>query len=299
MHLELVPPGLSHTDTLIALWNALLYVGGFLGCCIYPIVSSRYGRRVPLAAAAVCVIIGGALQAAEVNTAMLAVARVITGIGSGSFLPGCPLYQAEVAPAHARGLIIGLHACCIGSGFMVAQWMGAAFFYVEGQVDWRVPLGLQCVSPIALLCIVFFLPESPRWRESSQVEPLFLAPVTDEVTVYMNGNAEKAENVLKRLHHDKADPTSSYPHNEFLLMKAQIDLEAETKPSMWNCVRDPHLRKRFIAGILAASATQASGSIVILSKFVELGVRSLPLLSSIRMTGTKKFQPIHLSFTQS
>jgi MFS family permease len=300
MELELVPPGLDYTNTLIALWNALLYVGGFIGCCIYGPISSRYGRRIPLALAAVCVIVGGALQAGEVHPAMLAVARVITGLGSGSFLSSCPLYQAEVAPAHARGLVIGLHAGCVGTGFMLAQWMGAAFFYASGQASWRVPLALQCVSPIALLCVVFFLPESPRWRKSSSPLPMKMdqVHVSNNHVVYMNGQAEESERTLVRLHQDKADLSNSFAHNEFLVMKAQIDLEAEEDQSLLRCIRDPHLRKRFIIGILAASASQATGAIVILSECPEPRSSQVSTMASRSrsLERANKSQPTHPSF---
>jgi MFS family permease len=281
MDLELQPPGLAHTDSLIATWNSLLYVGGFLGCCVYPLLSSRFGRRIPLAVGSVFVIIGGAMQAGEVNTAMLCVARILTGYGIGNFLPGCPLYQAEVAPAHARGLMVGLHASVVGAGFAAADWIGAAFFHVPGQVDWRVPLAIQCASPIALLCIIFFLPESPRWCEFPDIKAMSLLDLAYNFTVYVNGRAEEAEKTLMRLHRDKADPTSSYPHHEFVLMKGQIDLEAEANQSLWNGLKDPHLRKRFIVGFLGTTASQSSGSIVILSTSTELRGGFL-ILSSLR-----------------
>lgn len=166
-YLDLDPegPNASHANSLIAAFNALLYVGGFVGCCLYPISSSRLGRRFPLGVGSVLVIVGGALQAGTTHNAMMCVARVVTGVGIGHFLPGCPLYQAEVAPAHNRGFLVGLHAAVVGAGFAVAQWMGVAFFNVPGQAGWRVPLALQCVSPLFMLCIVPFLPESPRWRK--------------------------------------------------------------------------------------------------------------------------------------
>lgn len=163
LDLALEGPGASHTNSLIAAFSALLYVGGFIGCCIYPILSSKFGRRLPLGVGSIFVIVGGALQAGTVHSAMMCVARIVTGIGIGHFLPGCPLYQAEVAPAHNRGFMVGLHAGVVGAGFAVAQWIGVAFFHVHGQAGWRIPLALQCVAPIAMLGILAFLPESPRW----------------------------------------------------------------------------------------------------------------------------------------
>lgn len=112
MGLELTGPGASHTETLVAVWNSLLYIGALIGCSIYPWGARTYGRRAPIAAGAVGVIIGGGLQAGCVNSSMLAVARVIIGLGIGNILPGVPLYQAEVSPPHGRGLMVGLHGMC-------------------------------------------------------------------------------------------------------------------------------------------------------------------------------------------
>jgi MFS family permease len=270
MDLELVPPGLAHTDSLIAAWSALLYVGGFIGCCIYPLLSSRFGRRFPLGVGSIFVIVGGALQAGTVDTAMLCVARIVTGVGIGHFLPGCPLYQAEVAPAHHRGLMVGLHACVVGAGFAVAQWIGVAFFHVSDQAGWRVPLAIQCAPPAILLSIIAFLPESPRWCESTYPTWTLLFVFADVGKVYLNGRVEEAEKTLTRLHQDKADPNNTYTYHEFMLMKAQLDLEAEASQSVWNGFKDPHMRKRFIVGWLGTTASQSSGAIVILSKSIEL-----------------------------
>lgn len=108
-YLGLVPVGNSHTEALIAAWNCLLYVGGMIGCVCYPWISNRYGRKFPIFLSSVSVIIGGGMQAGIVNAAMLCVARVIQGLSNGLVLSGIPLYQAEVAPPHTRGLMVGLH----------------------------------------------------------------------------------------------------------------------------------------------------------------------------------------------
>jgi hypothetical protein len=89
-------------------------------------------------------------------------------------------------------------------------------------------------------------------------------------TVYLAGRVQEAEEVIVRLHRDKADPTDSYAHDEFMHIKAQLDLEAEASQSIWKGLKDPHMRKRFIVGWLGTTASQSSGSIVILSKSTEL-----------------------------
>ena len=111
-------PGKGYADAIIAAWNCLIYVGAVIGGVLHSFVSNRWGRKMPITVGASLTAVGGALQAGTVNSTMLAVARVIIGIGIGFILPAIPLYQAEVAPPHARGLMVGLHG---EMGFQYSQ----------------------------------------------------------------------------------------------------------------------------------------------------------------------------------
>jgi MFS family permease len=109
LNLPLTGDGAGRTQALIAAWNCLLYVGGMIGCLAYPWISNNYGRKFPIFLSAVAVIVGGGLQAGTINSGMLCAARTIQGLSNGLILSGVPLYQAEVAPAKSRGLMVGLH----------------------------------------------------------------------------------------------------------------------------------------------------------------------------------------------
>ena len=82
----------------------------------------------------------------------------------------------------------------------------------------------------------------------------------------MKGRHEAAEKVLVKLHRDHSDPTDSFARKEYLIMKAQIELEAETPLSYTQAIKKPSMRRRFILGWLTMSGTQFSGLLVILSK---------------------------------
>ncbi|KAF7557364.1 hypothetical protein G7Z17_g637 [Cylindrodendrum hubeiense] len=123
---------------------------------------------------------------------MLTVSRFIIGIGAGVILPAIPLYQAEVSPAHARGLMVGLH-------------------------------------------------------------------------VYIQGREAEAEATMIKLHRVKDDPTDSFARQEFMVTKAQLDLDMQNRTTVWNAFHIPSLRKRLIIGFLAMMGTQCSGLNVLLS----------------------------------
>ncbi|KAJ9637394.1 hypothetical protein H2204_004818 [Knufia peltigerae] len=246
MHLDPEGPGKSYANTIIAVWNTILYAGGIISCLTCPIVGNRYGRKKVIFLGAAISVLGAALQAGSVNPAMMIVSRFIVGTGMGVLLATVPLYQAEISPPSNRGLIVGLHASLIGYGSMIASWIGVAFYHVPGAAGWRVPLALQVVFPLALCIVVFFVPESPRW-------------------LYMNDRADEAEKVLIALHRRADDPNHTFARKEIQIIKSQIDFERENKLPISQAFKKRSLQKRFIIGFLAMWDTQCSGLIVVLA----------------------------------
>jgi MFS family permease len=96
---------------------------------------------------------------------MLLVARFITGLGSGMVNSTVPLYQSEIAPPKIRGHMVGLHGTLLVAGYAMAGWAGyGCYFEPNQQIQWRLLLALQVVTPGMLLCASPFLPESPRYQ---------------------------------------------------------------------------------------------------------------------------------------
>ncbi|KAF2806030.1 general substrate transporter [Mytilinidion resinicola] len=247
MGLDVVGPGADFANSMTAVWNCMLYVGAVIGGISYSFVSDRFGRKTPMVVGCVFAFIGSALQAGCVNIAMCAVSRVIDGVGIGMLLPAIPLYQAEVAPPHSRGLLVGLHGSALGFGNMFAQWMGCAFFYAGGQVAWRAPLAIQCLWPAILFGLTLVMPESPRW-------------------LYAHGHEERALKTLIKLHKDKNDDSDTFARHEFSIIKAQTDLDMEKgMMTTWQALKISSVRKRFIIGFLAMMGTQCSGLLVLLT----------------------------------
>jgi MFS family permease len=84
----------------------------------------------------------------------------------GSIVTLVPLYQSEIAPPSIRGLLVGMHGALIGTGYMIASWTGLGFYFVNASgAQWRLPLAIQCVFPLALAVGIMMLPETPRWRK--------------------------------------------------------------------------------------------------------------------------------------
>lgn len=53
----------------------------------------------------------------------------------------------------------GLQTFGVASG----QLIGYGFYFVQGQAQWRVPVGIQLIPAVIVFIFINFLPESPRW----------------------------------------------------------------------------------------------------------------------------------------
>ncbi|KAJ7939290.1 hypothetical protein B0H13DRAFT_2301051 [Mycena leptocephala] len=87
-----------------------------------------------------------------------------SGPGAGILSTTVPVYQVEIAPAGARGMLVGIEALCMNAGYAASAWVGYAF-YMDAHAEhaWRGPFGVQATVSLVLFIWTFFLPESLRW----------------------------------------------------------------------------------------------------------------------------------------
>lgn len=48
-------------------------------------------------------------------------------------------------------------------GVACGQLAGYGFYFVKGQAQWRVPVGIQLIPALIVFVFINFVPESPRW----------------------------------------------------------------------------------------------------------------------------------------
>ena len=224
--------------------NGLFQVGGLLGVLASIWIADKYGRRMALFVNAITVVIGGALQAGSVSMAMFIVFRFVAGWGTGALVALTPLYQSEISPPKIRGLLVGSHGVLLCVGYTIASWVGVGFYFVNaGGAQWRIPLAIQCVFPLALAIGVLFLPESPRWLiDHDRIEDAWKAL-----------NSAHAEST----HDDTAAAI------EFEKLRQQIKMEEGEPTSFKDLWAHKSLRKRCIIGFFTMFAGQGTATIVI------------------------------------
>ncbi|KAH7907275.1 general substrate transporter [Hygrophoropsis aurantiaca] len=150
--------------------NALLgaVVSTFNGGCFFGAMGAawtndKWGRKRSIQFGSVWTLCGCAMQAGASSIGVLLAGRIIGGVGIGILSMTVPLYNTEIAPPKIRGFMVGLTQQMLGIGFIVANWVGYGCAYLQGDISWRLPLGLQLVPAFLLLVGIQFLPFSPRW----------------------------------------------------------------------------------------------------------------------------------------
>ena len=142
------------------------------------------GRKETMYLACAVNVLGGVLETASVNIAMFLVSRFIAGFGTGMMVVLIPIYQSEIceflraclscsdtltresAPPDARGFLVGQHGTWIVMGYAIAGWVGAGTYYASNlSFQWRFPIALSIIWPLALAICAPWIPESPRWCE--------------------------------------------------------------------------------------------------------------------------------------
>ena len=188
--------------------------------------------------------LSGVIGAASVNPGMFIASRGICGLSAGIIMGNTPVYMSEIAPAHARGLLVGMHATTLIMGYILAGILALAFNFVTAPIQWRLQFIMLTIFSLVFAVSVPFIPESPRW-------------------LVEQGRITEAADIMERLHRTKADPSSEMARAEMTQIVAQVNAEKDLPHSFWYILSNAHLRKRAYCSILIFAMVQSSGLLVI------------------------------------
>lgn len=137
------------------------FAGMFLGAIFGGRLADRLGRRRALAWAVVWFSLFSLLNALAPDTAVIALARFLTGIGLSAMTVIAITYLAELMPQSHRGRMQGA-ALAVGLIGIPAMAFFARAVVPTGPDGWRWVF-VAGAAGVASLAVILRLPESPRW----------------------------------------------------------------------------------------------------------------------------------------
>lgn len=197
----------------LGLFNAIQNIGGIIGLPFAPYVSDKFGRRAGIFLGACLMIIGAAIQAGAQNMAMFIVARGLVGMGCSFAAIASPVLVTELAYPTYRAPLTSLYNSSWYLGSIIAAATTYGCFRINNDWSWRIPSLLQGVPSILQFCLIWMVPESPRWLVS-------------------HGKEDKAVEILAKYHcgGDYNDPLIAFEMGE---IKAAIHADLEANNTSW------------------------------------------------------------------
>ncbi|KAJ3132824.1 hypothetical protein HK100_004962 [Physocladia obscura] len=137
----------------------------FTGFFITPILSDRWGRKLPLMVGAVLIIGFTFMQAFSNDYLTHVLGRGGIGLGQGLMLPIGPVYLGELAPKEIRGTMMSFWQLFYSVGALLSYLVGLITTNQPslGNWQWRWVILCQVLAPIIFFICIGFCPESPRW----------------------------------------------------------------------------------------------------------------------------------------
>ena len=156
-------------------------IGCLFGAMFSGWFSDRYGRKLPLIAAAAMFTIAAIGTGMANHFTAFIIYRLIGGLGIGLASAISPMYIAEISPASMRGRLVSVNQLTIVIGilgaqvinFLIAEKVPEGATDVEilqswnGQIGWRWMFWAGTVPAFAFFMLAFLIPESPRFLAKS------------------------------------------------------------------------------------------------------------------------------------
>lgn len=150
-------------------WAASSAIWGCVfGAMFAGYVSDAIGRKKTLVITAILFFVSSVAAAFPRDLTEFVIARFIGGLGIGAASMLSPMYISEIAPAGVRGRLVSLYQLAIVIGinliyFVNLKIAGLGDTAWNVNMGWRYMLGSGAIPAFLFLCLLFLVPESPRW----------------------------------------------------------------------------------------------------------------------------------------
>ncbi|KAK8096662.1 hypothetical protein PG999_012606 [Apiospora kogelbergensis] len=232
------------TPATTGLNTASIFIGSILGPLFAGVAADRLGRRPAIFWGTLITLMGVVLQTAAQNIAMFVLARVMLGFGAQISGVAAGVYLSETFPNRWRAWGVGLLNNFYYVGALIAAGITLGTGEWQSTWAWRAPSLFQGIFSLLCICILPFVPESPRW-------------------LVHRGLYEEARTVVAQTNSDGnlANPIAIAVYKEIL---DTIEFEKKEGRSMspLEIVRTPVARRRVLVGMSAGPFSCIAGNII-------------------------------------
>jgi MFS transporter, SP family, major inositol transporter len=223
------------TEALVV--SSLLFPGAAFGALLGGKLADTLGRKGSLLVCAGLFLVGATICALAPNVGIMTAGRILLGFGVGAAAATCPLYLAEMAPAHRRGRMVTINELMIVTGQFLAFAMNSVLdTLIQDPHVWRWMLGIAAIPAIALFVGMFFLPDSPRWYA-------------------IRGRLDEAKAVLYRSRHE----SEAAEEFNIIVEHAKRDTAEDAGTALRDLREFPWMRRILWIGCGLAAVQQATG----------------------------------------
>lgn len=158
--------------------SSALY-GCLAGAIIAGYLSNKISRKYTLIISAFLFAISAYGSGIANSLSILAIYRIIGGLGVGIASMTAPMYIAEISPAKHRGTMVSIYQLAVVSGFFVVflatYFIGGGSEVATSAVEleqihthnveqgWRMMFWSELIPALSFFILLFFVPHSPRW----------------------------------------------------------------------------------------------------------------------------------------
>lgn len=217
-------------------WMASSALAGCaLGAMLAGVLSDHLGRKKVLVLCAILFVISAVGTALPRTQWEFVIYRALGGVGVGAASMTSPMYIAEISPARIRGRMVSLNQLAIVFGMLAVYFVNYAIARSGDDAwnvatGWRWMFGSETVPALALLALLFTVPESPRW-------------------LIKRGRAAEARRVLTRV------SGAAWAAAETASIQEALRHERE---SVWQLLQ-PGMRVALVIGVVLAVLQQITG----------------------------------------
>ncbi|EIW72341.1 hypothetical protein TREMEDRAFT_24694 [Tremella mesenterica DSM 1558] len=155
--------GIENNTWLVGMVNSgPTLVTGLFSAMLCDPMNHYFGRRGTLFISGWFCIFPVLCQAFTHNWYELFICRCLLGVGIGTKISTIPIYTAESAPASIRGAVSLTFQFWVAFGSVLGFSTNLIFMRV-GRLAWRFQLAAAFIPALAVVLLVWFIPESPRW----------------------------------------------------------------------------------------------------------------------------------------